>query len=67
MKPIEYIQEFAIIESDHDFVVIDTKLDTSKTFATYDEALEFINDELDCRVFEALEAEDRANRLISWA
>ena len=47
MKPIEHIQEFSIIESDHDFVVIDTKLDTSKNFGTYVEALEFINDELD--------------------
>jgi len=47
MKPIEHIQEFAIIEDNDRFVVIDSKLDTSQTFGTYVEALEFINDELD--------------------
>jgi hypothetical protein len=41
-----YIEEFAIIDDGDTVLVIDTKLDVSKTFKTFSMAIEYVQSEL---------------------
>lgn len=42
---ITYLQDFAIVQENGQFIVIDTLLDVSKTFSSLDDALLYVQGE----------------------
>jgi hypothetical protein len=49
---IKYLQDFAIIEDNGSFIVIDTLIDVSNTFTTLTQALDYIESEFPSRTAE---------------